>query len=220
MVTIVRGTVPATDFALSYTLEQYPETEFEVERIAQSGEGQVMPILWVRSDDAEGIEKALDEDPTVSDVTLIGDFDSECLYWMQWINHVQLVVQMLTNSKATILTAFGSGDSWQLRVMYPTRELFAETHEFAADHDIPFEVEFIREMEGEPAGRYGLTVEQHEALVAAARAGYFEVPREATLEELAESIGVSHQALSERLRRATGALVEDTLLIGQADDGD
>ncbi|MBV0923945.1 helix-turn-helix domain-containing protein [Halomicroarcula limicola] len=220
MVTIVRGSIPATEFALSHTLERHPDAEFEVERIADSGNGQVMPILWVRSDDADAIEATLDENPTVSDVTLIGDFDGECLYWMQWVSHVQLVIQMLTNSKATILTAFGSGDSWQLRVMYPTRELFAETHEFAADHDIPFEIEFIREMEGEPAGRYGLTVEQHEALVAAARAGYFEVPRETTLEELAESVGVSHQALSERLRRATGALVEDTLLIGRPGDGD
>jgi predicted DNA binding protein len=40
------------------------------------------------------------------------------------------------------------------------------------------------------------------------------VPRSVTLQELAEEFDVSHQAISERLRRATNALVQDTLFVG------
>jgi hypothetical protein len=40
------------------------------------------------------------------------------------------------------------------------------------------------------------------------------VPRSITLEELADDLSVSHQALSEQLRRGTGGLMEDTLLAG------
>ncbi|WP_276270774.1 helix-turn-helix domain-containing protein [Haloarcula litorea] len=218
MVTIVKGSVPAEEFALSRTLREFPGAEFEVERIVDSGSETVMPMLWVRDESPEEITPVLKDDPTVDKVDLVGNFDNESLYWMEWINKVQLVVQMLTNSEATILSAFGRGDAWQIRAMYPTRDLFSKTHRFVEDRDMQFDIEAIREMDGEPAGRYGLTVEQHEALVAAAKAGYYDVPRETSLEELAEEMDVSHQALSERLRRATEALVEDTILVGQLTD--
>ena len=41
--------------------------------------------------------------------------------------------------------------------------------------------------------------------------GYFSVPREAATEDLAERLDVSHQAVSERLRRGTKALVTATI---------
>lgn len=53
----------------------------------------------------------------------------------------------------------------------------------------------------------GLTPEQYETLVAAVEHGYFEIPREVSMQDLAEELGVSHQALSERLRRAYETLV-------------
>ncbi|AGN00356.1 DNA binding domain-containing protein [Salinarchaeum sp. Harcht-Bsk1] len=214
MATIIRGTVPATEFALSHTLETVPAAEFECERIVRSGEHSIMPLLWVRADDAEAVEDALAADPTVEAVNRLSSFDDEHLYEMQWIDHVRLLLHMLTNGGATVLDAYGRDGRWQLRVLYPNRDHFSTTHEFADEHGMTFDVESIREMDGEPAGRFGLTDAQHEALTAAAKAGYYEVPREVTLEELADDLGVSHQALSEQLRRGTCALLEDTLLIG------
>jgi predicted DNA binding protein len=69
-------------------------------------------------------------------------------------------------------------------------------------------------MEGKPSGRYGLTDQQYDALTAACEAGYFAVPRETDLDELSDDLGISHQALSERIRRGTEALVTETLLVG------
>ena len=45
------------------------------------------------------------------------------------------------------------------------------------------------------------------ALVAAFEAGYYNIPRDVTLEELADELGISHQALSERFRRAYEGLI-------------
>ncbi|WP_394349503.1 helix-turn-helix domain-containing protein [Natronococcus pandeyae] len=58
----------------------------------------------------------------------------------------------------------------------------------------------------ESTGRRGLTTPQREALACAVRHGYFEIPRRISLEELAAELGVTHQALSERLRRASDTL--------------
>lgn len=52
-----------------------------------------------------------------------------------------------------------------------------------------------------------LTPGQEEAVRAAAKAGYYLIPRALTLHELAESLGVSPASLSERLRRAEARLI-------------
>jgi predicted DNA binding protein len=59
---------------------------------------------------------------------------------------------------------------------------------------------------------YGVTPLQRETLTEAVRMGYYEVPREATLEDLSEAFDVSRQAISERLSRGVAGLVEHTLL--------
>ena len=217
MPTIVSGTVRAADLALHHTLEALPELFFEVERIVTTGEDALMPLLWVRGSTRDEIEAALEEDPTVKEVELLGDFDDEWLFQMKWVSHVDLILEMLTNAEATVLDAVGHDEKWKLRVLYPRRSLFSETHAFCEEHGITFDVRAIRELDQEPAGRFGLTGAQYEMLAEAAKKGYFEVPREVSLEDLADDLDISHQAASERLRRAMDALVEDALFVGLDD---
>ncbi|WP_101298149.1 helix-turn-helix domain-containing protein [Halegenticoccus soli] len=218
MATIVRGTIPADEFALYNTLTADPELEFEVERIVKSGPDAIMPLVWIRGGESETVKERLDEDPSVENLSLLADFEAEQLYRMEWIDHVELVLHMITNSNATVMDAYGSDRSWSLRIMYPTRDSVSETHEFCRAKGLTFDVGVIRELNGEPAGRYGLSKEQYEALRTACERGYFDVPRESTLEDLADHLDVSHQALSERMRRGHRALVEDTLLVGPPND--
>lgn len=218
MATIAIVSVETTDLALNETFDAVPEATFECERIIESGDDVVMPLLWARNVDRDPLEAALDADPTVDDLAMLAEFDDEYLYRMNWFDRIDLVLQMLTNSKATILDAYGSADGWQLRVMFPTREKFSKTHTFCEEHGVSFDVQSVREMDGQPAGRYGLTQGQYEALVEAARSGYYDVPQEKTLQELAADLDVSHQALSEQLRRGTESLIEDTLLVGTPPD--
>ncbi len=214
MATIVKGSLPAEEFALCESLSALSDVEFEVEQIVESGADAVMPLLWVRGADTEEITEALETDPSVRNPSLLVDVDGEQLYRMEWVGQVQLVLQMLTNSQATVTDAYGVGDTWYLRVLYPDRDSLSATIDYCTENGLAFDVESIRELEGEPAGRYGLSEGQYEALTEAAERGFYEIPRGITLKELAEELDTSHQALSERLRRGTQSLVEDTLLIG------
>ncbi len=56
-----------------------------------------------------------------------------------------------------------------------------------------------------------LTEKQRHTLEVALELGYFETPRDITLKELAAELDITHQALSERLRRATAALATAAL---------
>jgi hypothetical protein len=106
MVTIVRGTVPASEFALSHALETVPGLEFEIERIVDTGDHAIMPLLWVRGTDGRAVD-VFEEDPTVQEAELLAEFDGEWLYQMEWVAHIELVLRMLTNSEAAISTPSG-----------------------------------------------------------------------------------------------------------------
>lgn len=59
-----------------------------------------------------------------------------------------------------------------------------------------------------------LTERQRECLTVAHRRGYFDVPRECTLADLAATLGVDKSTASETIRRATGRVV-DQFLVGR-----
>ena len=97
-------------------------------------------------------------------------------------------------------------------MVFPDRESLSQAHDATPEARFGFDVTTIYGTEDPRPVRHGLTDGQRDTLVAAFEAGYFTVPREITLKELAEQRDSSHQALSEQLRRATGTLVESTLI--------
>lgn len=66
--------------------------------------------------------------------------------------------------------------------------------------------------------RHGLTPKQRRALVGALEQDYFDVPRETTMGDFAEALGITQQVLSQRIRRGHGILVENALTISPPDE--
>ena len=213
MTTLVTVALPYTEFALSETLQRVPEATFECEKIIDTAEGTVMPLVWAQAPDADELEAALAADPTVTEVQLLSAFDDERLYRMEWVNRIHLIMEILVNEEATILDASTDSERWVFRILYPTHDGPSETMAFCEDHGLTLDVLSIHEMDSDPSGRYGLTKAQYEALTTACEQGYYKVPQEATLDDLADSLDISHQSLSERLRRGINALVTQTLLL-------
>jgi predicted DNA binding protein len=57
-----------------------------------------------------------------------------------------------------------------------------------------------------------LTDSQREALLLAYERGYYDSPRTTNLSDLGEFLGISRQAVSNRLKRGTRQLIEETLV--------
>ena len=215
MATIVRGRVPTGEFALHDALMSLPGVEVEAERLIESGEN-VMPLLWARGADHEAIEDAFEADPSVQHLSLLTTVNDEQLYQMEWTTEIELLVQMLARAEATVLDAYGGGgrEDWYLRILYPTRASVTTTQQFCEEEELTFDVDTVRELDDESVGRFGVSTKQYMALRRAVEAGYYDVPRNAYLLDIADALEISDAALSQRLRRGTKALVEDTLLIG------
>ncbi|ELY52888.1 helix-turn-helix domain-containing protein [Natronococcus jeotgali] len=82
----------------------------------------------------------------------------------------------------------------------------------AAGETVGVTLERVYPLEAEtaesPARRWELTPAQEACLRAALEAGYFEIPREASSEDVAAELGISKSAFLERLRRAEATLFD------------
>lgn len=215
MATIAEIKIPVDGFALSHTLEALEEVNFEIERIVAHDPDHIMPYVWATSTDPEKLERVLADDPTVSDVEVIAKPGEEVLYQMSWIDSIEALVHILTDEKGTILAAEGRQDGWFMRIIFPDRDALSQTYEFCEEHDLPMDIQRIYNVDQGKQGRFGLTDEQEETIAAAYEHGYYDVPRDVSLSDFAEELDISHQALSERLRRGHKTLVENTVIVGR-----
>jgi predicted DNA binding protein len=217
MSTIAAVALPAAEFALHETLETVPDIQFEIERVVAHETDRVMPFVWATDEgiDRDALEEALADDPSVENVTELAAFDDEWLYRMEWVADIHVVLHVLLEQEGTILNADGRNDEWHLRILFPDRDSLSATYDFCTDEDLTMTVESIHELDGEHRDQYGLTETQHETLITAVEEGYFDIPQNATLDDLAGELDISHQALSERLHRGHKTLIENALIIGR-----
>ncbi|MFC7223743.1 helix-turn-helix domain-containing protein [Halalkalicoccus sp. GCM10025322] len=220
MGTIAEFNIPADDFALGPTFQELPNLEVEIERLVAHDHDRVMPFAWLTTadpDDLDRLDDVLSADSTVDSYEPISKIDGDRLYRMEWIDATEMIVHILLEEEGTILHAMGQSDGWHVRVLFPDRDSLSRTYDFADEHGMRFDVVRIYALDDDRKGRFGLTDEQQDTLAAATKLGYYDVPRRITQAELAEKLGVSHQALSERLRRAQKTLNENTVIIGDAE---
>ena len=104
-----------------------------------------------------------------------------------------------------------SVENWTVQLRFPDDGAATAFRDRIERTDLT--VESVRRHETDPRGdRYDISEPQREVLLLASERGYFDVPRRASLADLADDLGVSSQAASERLRRGLDSLVERTLL--------
>ena len=211
MTLIAEFDIPLEEFALEETLTERPDLEFEIDRVVAQEGPQVVPFVRVAHGDLEGLTEILKADPSVEDIDLLSKNDEERFYRMMWTDKTQVIWYMIQEQDATIQQATASSGQWHLRVLFPERRNLAATNDYAQANQFRLDINRIYSIDDLELARYNLTKGQHEALTVALEEGYFGVPRGINQSDLATKLDISHQALSERLRRATGSLVTATL---------
>ncbi|WP_331234276.1 helix-turn-helix domain-containing protein [Natronorarus salvus] len=215
MATIAEFTIPVEGFALGESIRDAPIAEMEIERLAAHGPDHVMPYAWITADDFDRVERLFEEDPTVDRFSLVSETEDARLYQMDWIERAEVLINILTEQEGVVLSAVASEGIWNFRALFPEREALSRAYDYAEEHGIHLQITAIYSMEDEREGRFGLSEGQHEAIRLATERGFYDVPRGISLEELADEIGISHQSLSERLRRGQKTLNVNTVLVGE-----
>jgi len=212
MSTIVEASVPTDQFALQETCRRLPDAVFEAVRVVTDGTGEVMPLVWGSGADQGALTDALAEDPSVDEVSVCTRIHEASLYRLSWTTRVPVVTGLLVASRGAILDARAQEATWTFRLLLPRRDAVAAIVESCDRYGVDARIERIYPMtESSRTGQSDLTEQQLQTVEIALERGYYDVPRQTTLTELAEELDVSHQALSERLRRGHRRLVETTL---------
>jgi len=187
------------------TVECEPSLELELEQVVMTAE---IPIR-IRGPSREDVERALSSTRSIEEYGLISEQDEEWVYSIQCEENFQ-ILSWIVETGGTILTATLSDGTWSVRLRYTDHENVVRTVNQLRRNNITTDVTAIRKVSRDDLTEAALTDEQYEALEVAVEYGYFEIPRRTTLMELSEHLGISHQSLSERLRRAQGALLTTT----------
>ncbi|MDZ7688868.1 MAG: helix-turn-helix domain-containing protein [Halobacteriales archaeon] len=207
---IIELTVPSEEFVLGRLLRLEPGIRINLEQIVPLG-GKKMPFCWV-SGDFTSFEDNMNDRIGYS-VVVTDDVNGRKLYRLEWDEEDEMM-DAIIDSDGTVLEAEGTYENWEFRIRFNRREDISRFHEYCGENGVPIKVGRIYtplEVTGDSDSR--LTATQMQTLIDAFEEGYFDIPRKISLEELSNKYGVSDQAVSERLRRATSRLIESSLLV-------
>lgn len=212
MGTIVDATMPADQFALADTFTAIPEVECETVRLVAKEDDCVAPFLWFAAPDLDALHETLEADASTRKVERLLERDDRCLYHITWQARIRVLVHLIGIEDGTLLDAHGENGRWELRVLFPSHDAVSATYDVCQEHGVDLTIHRVKGVV-ESIDRSGtdLTEKQYEALAAGIQSDYYHVPRGRSLEELAEELDISHQALSERLRRGHRTLIKQTL---------
>ena len=213
--TVAEVSLSADDFALPETFRTLTDVELRVKSVVAEGPLQTMPLVWIGGVDREPLEDTLEADPSVAECTrlLENPDDREWPYRIEYTDVVTDRCRVIFDHDGTILDAQGSAGRWTLRLLFPDRDSLSSAVDQLESRGVRIEIKRMVEAgrDTDLAVTGALTDPQEEAITEAYRHGYYDVPREISLEELAEELDISHQALSERLRRANKVLAGEQL---------
>ena len=202
MTSIVEAAVPADQLALAATLRVVPDTRADAVRAVAGGASPVMPVL-VFDGHHEDVEPALRDDPSVATVSPLATLEKECVYQVEWADGAADSLRTVLPDEGAVLRTRAADGKWCFRALFADRSPMENWYHGCRDDGLDVDVESVHDpTESVRSRQHGLSRKQYVALETALQHGFYDIPRQVTLEELADEFDVSHQALSERLSRA------------------
>ena len=214
MSVIVELTISKSEFLLGTTLRVSGRGHVELERVVPASP-DVLPFFWVVADDPaafEEFERHVAETEEVKDLVALDRLDGRVLYRAKWGEAVESLVHGIAESGATVLEAQGN-DEWYFRLRFADHGDLSSFDDYCEEHGLEYRLGRVSAESATHTDEYefDLTDQQREALAMAIERGYFDVPRGVTLNELAEDVDITQQAMSERLRRGEQTVIRAAL---------
>jgi predicted DNA binding protein len=206
---IAEFSVEHPETVLEDTLSTVPEMELDL--VSEIGTDPDRPVLffWASGDDFETFEAAMADDPTVTNVEAYTRLADRVFYRIQITEATEVVAyRTWVEAGANQLEATYADGSWHNRFRFPDRDALRTVRSWAVRNGFEFDLHSVYAERPAERSVEGLTDEQETVLALARERGYFEIPRRASLADLAEELSLSQQSVSERLRRAHRTLAD------------
>lgn len=196
---------------LRSALSAVPDMRLSWEDTTPIDDERTRILLWADGGDFEAFEAAVEDDPTVTSPERSVRFGDRRLYQFQVIGEGdEPTIYPVIVEQGTIVHRFvGTYEGWECRCTFPSGAEFAVFRDTCAAENIDMTLHSRYEQQPTTSPfAPNLTDPQQELLLTALEAGYFEIPRDASLAEVGERVGITGNAASQRLRRGMRTLVE------------
>lgn len=211
---VVEIRMPTGVFPFGEALTRLDDVRVEFEQVVPCRE-QPLPYLWTTDDDPEAFEEAVSTDPTVERIRRITSLNSGALYGLEWAELETTLLEWFDGGDGSILQLDGEIDEWHVKLRIESRKALGSLQEYCDEQDIDFELVRLYRLTEPKMGQYNVSEKQFDAMLTALELGYFEIPRDATLDDVADALDITSRAASERLRRGQTNLLHNTLLVGR-----
>lgn len=204
--------IPSDSFELGRIMSMDVDTTVELESMVPLGE-KAIPLFSVFDHGSDAFEKRVRDHPSVDRLEVMSEHNGEIVYALDWNVGRDVFFEGIRKTHAHLLTAKGTTEAWEFELRFPNHDELSAFQEYCSNAHITLEVGRIYNPSRPGSGPwYGLTIAQRDTLVRAVEGGYYSIPRQMSTDDLADEFSVSDQAITERLRRAIIALVENTLI--------
>ena len=189
---------------LRWTAQRVPDVTIEVEQeLAVDTTGTRLTVRAAGTA-LDEFEDALADDETIEAVERLSIEATDERRYQLTVPREQSLYWDWASENAVLLAATRSPNEWKVRLRLPDRTTLAELRECCRDRGWEFRLTQLKQAPSSSErlhNRYKMTSKQRDLLTTAVDRGYFAIPREVSLRELATEFDISDQAASERLRR-------------------
>ncbi|MFC7166982.1 helix-turn-helix domain-containing protein [Halospeciosus flavus] len=216
MSVIVELEAAAESFELGRALAVPGRSAIELEDMVPLGD-QVVPLFWLYEQETSEFVEQVESREGVEELTVFDRMDDRTLFALKWDPDADRLLTSISDNGGYLLSATGRGTDWTLQIRFPDHESLTNFADECDDRNVTLEIEGLYNPTRPEVGPwYGLTEPQHETLILAIERGYYDIPRQISTQDLAAELGVSDQAVTERLRRAIQTLTDNTLRVPNA----
>ena len=212
MAVVVEFTLDSETFPFGRATSGDPGVRVQLERVVPLDTDRI-PFVWATGSDLSRFEDRLMSSEIVSHVEALTRVGDSVLYAVEWYESEETFMNGLVDTGATIMEAHGD-DTWSFTLRFRSHSELTRFHQFYQEEEFPVHIDRVYTLDEEPASEYGfgLTLAQREALTLAVERGYFAIPRETQLDDIADELDISKQAASERVRRGTETVLRKALV--------
>lgn len=205
--------------ALVPTLRTLDDISIEVITQGTTNPGATVFPFLVDYDDREELERAFKDDPTVERYELVSWGDRRGIYYIEHTPETKLISTIVMGVNGFLTHTETKGNGWLVQLLLPDKDALNTVWQYARENDISLDIIEIHGSESaSEESSYGLTDEQRTALLKAYEKGYFREPRDMSLGDVADEMGLSSTAMSGRLRRGMQNLIRTTILESQDEE--
>jgi len=210
---IVELQIPAHQFEFGRRFPTRAGVATDIERVNAKGDDSdpIFSFSEPADDRFRGGEPFADADGYRLEFVDVLDDRELCI--VSWEPEADPFFRLLDEYGGSVRRGTGTADTWTFEAEFPSHDAFSTFRSGCGDLDATVEIQRVYSPTSAGTGAwYGLTPRQRRTLELAVERGYYDISRRCTTIELADDLGISDQAVTERLRRGIVTFVTNALL--------